>query len=60
MRTAGHTMPHRRSLSRHVVRPGEFYLVVGMETDGDLFANFVVVDRGGNVFAVNEKWVKKF
>ena len=53
-------MPHRRSLSRHVVRPGEFYLVVGMETDGDLFANFVVVDRGGNVFAVNEKWVKKF
>ena len=52
--------PHRRTPVRHQVRPGEFYVIVGLETGDDLSRNFVVVDRGGSVFAVGERWVKKF
>ena len=51
--------PHRRIPVRHQVTPGEFYIIVGLETGDDLSRNFVVVNRGGNVFAVGEGLVRR-
>lgn len=51
--------PRLRTPVHHQVKPEEFYLIVGLETGNELSRNFVVVDRYGNIFAVNEKWVKR-